>query len=316
MHTIYSLHFRPDHAASDEGNGLKQLSDGVTWNRHRVNRTQMNPECSRSAPRPSLCDWGCVDCLQPCALYHPPPPFFLRLLIFLPFFSYHGAHKDAKETGSISALLGAYRIIMEIRAQWDVGYSPSLVPWCLKDMYFWPTAFAIFLYLSCPSCPSPWRELLIHRWESKSDAISSLNAVLNTRQSSWIHFSFFLFHAFSIFPFCICGDHDTRSVPTFLVCKSLGNKVSSAVCSEGRSLALIYPVWRVWQDPKFLSMRSLILMPTRSSFLVSSSILLCLGKCPWSIVSALHHSSPNSLCLWFSCSPPLPRGSIGPFTRR
>lgn len=49
---------------------------------------------------------------------------------------------------------------MEIKAQWYIWYSSSLVPWCLKAMYFWSTACAIFLHLNCPSCPSPCRELL------------------------------------------------------------------------------------------------------------------------------------------------------------
>lgn len=280
--------------------------------RHGVNQTQMNPECSLSALRPSLCDCGCVDCLQPCALYHPPS-LFLRLLIFLRFFL-PWTHKDAKETGSISALLGAYRIIMEIRAQRYVWYSPSLVPWCLKNKYFWSTAFAIFLYLNCPSCPSLWRELLIHRWESKSDAFPlwMLFWILGRVREN-IFLSFFSI-LILFFPFCIYGDRDTRSALTLLVCKSLGNKVSSAMCSAGRSLALTHPVWRVRQDPRFLSIRSLILMPAHSSFLMSNSVLLCLEKCPWSIASAVCHSSPNLLlisrCLWFSCSPPLPCGGL------
>lgn len=59
-----------------------------------------------------------MDCLQPCALYHLPS-LFLQLLIFLPLFL-PWAHKDAKETDSISGFLGAYRIVMEIKAQWYI----------------------------------------------------------------------------------------------------------------------------------------------------------------------------------------------------
>lgn len=132
MHTIYSWHGRPDHAANDEWNGLKQLSDGVTWIQTRGKSNANEPWVfSLSTETIPMWLWMCglpaAMCTISSSLSLSPSPHFSSFF-FLP-----QAHKDAKETGSISALLGAYRIIMEIRTQQYVWYSPSLVPWCLKN---------------------------------------------------------------------------------------------------------------------------------------------------------------------------------------